>query len=228
MATVKLGILVSAIAGSVGGGTFQRDAQGTQLRNKPLPIRRRTSYTNTPRGATAYLSNRWKGLTSGQRAAWDVAASLLIWNNRFGDVITGKGYWLYLRVNHYQWLYDGTFSDTYGGGITFDAYADLACSYLATPRMDLSWSAPASVQANTVLLLFATPRLSLGKSAEFGQTRYIGSLPAADTSPTDIYPLWNARFGQTTAVPAQVVITALPFSKARTAVGPPYLLKATP
>jgi hypothetical protein len=228
MASVKLGILVSAIAGSVGGGTFQRDAQGTQLRTKPLPILRRSVYTGTPRGITAYLDRRWAELTRSQRDGWDTGASTLTWYNRFGDVITGKGYWLWHRVNSLQWLTDLTTSDDYVGGLTFDAYADLACTYEATPKMELTWSAPASVQSDTVLMLFATPRLSLGKSAQFGQTRYIGSLAEGTNSGEDIYPLWNARFGQTTAVPAQVIITAQAFTKARTGVGPAYLVKAVP
>jgi hypothetical protein len=228
MATVKLGILVSAIAGSVGGGTFQRDAQGTQLRSKPLPIRRRTTYTNTQRGATSYLVRQWANLTDAQRTAWDVAASGLTWYNRFGDVITGKGYWLYLRCNQYRWLIGQNFVDDYGGGETLSAYVDLACTYEATPAMLLSWASPGAVQTGTVLLLFGTPRLSMGKSAQFGQTRFLGYLSAGDVPGQDIYTLWNNRFGQVPTGSTQVLLEAIPFAVARTEVGPTYAIRAIP
>jgi hypothetical protein len=228
MATVKLGILVSAIAGSVGGGTFQRDAQGTQLRNKPLPKLRRSLYTGTPRGITAYLTQRWRDIDPADQADWDVAASTMTWHNRFGDVITGKGYWLYLRVNHYLWLYNATTTDLYLGVGAIDAFADLACTYEATPKMEVTWSAPAVIGADSALLLFATPRMSLGTSADYGSSRYIGYIPEGEASGYDIYPQWNARFGQTTAVPANVYITAIPFNFGKPTVGPTYGIKAAP
>lgn len=227
MATVKLGILVAGLAGSVGGGTFQRDAQGTQLRTKPLPILRRTSFTAVQRPETAYLSRRWRELTNDQRAGWDLTASGLTWLNRFGDPITGHGYWLFLQCNQRLRQVGIDPVDDVQVVPTFDSYADFALVYDPSPKLELSWSTPSTVQAGTVLAVYATPRFSMGRSQPFGQQRFIGVIDAGASAPVDLYPKWNARFGQDLSVPANVLLTILPIDTVGGYAGPRYAVKST-
>lgn len=206
MAQARLGPLVSDIAGSIGGTTLQRSFLGTQLRSRPNPIRRRTSYTATARQSTTFASRTWKELSSTQRSGWQEVADGLVWYNRFGEVIRGKGYWLFLRCNQYLALLGEPPVLTATTPPTFEAITDAACSYSPVPVMALSWSSPAAVPSGIAWLLFASPRLSTGRSAPFGQLRFIGSLAAGRTSPQSILSRWHSRFNQYPAALTQAFL----------------------
>lgn len=97
MARVKFSPIVTDIAGSVGGVTFQRNKFGNTMREKPLPLNPATSAQYNVRKNIVIIQKAWYALTAAQRLQW----------NRFVDfsgqaTINDKskkltGYTLYLK-----------------------------------------------------------------------------------------------------------------------------------
>lgn len=71
MARVKYGPLVSEISGSVGGSTFQKSLYGNTLRNKPIPINKRTPGQINIRAFLQQLHSAWRTLSDDQRTQWN-------------------------------------------------------------------------------------------------------------------------------------------------------------
>lgn len=192
---VRLGPVVSAAAGSIGGVTFQRDPGGTILRSRPLPTLRRTIRTNTERQGWQYLSRRWAQLTQVQRDAWQTQADLLTWSNRFGDPVRGLGYWLYLRCNGYRILNGAAVVDAAGAVAPLTALGSpTATLTVATGILNVAWSVGAVPAAETWLYQATAPQ-SAGRSNPVGRFRQVGRFSAGQTSPQPVQVPYTARFG---------------------------------
>ena len=71
MARIKLGPLVTDIAGSIGGATFQRSRFGMTMRAKPLPLYSETPAQYLIRRLIVFLQYSWQGLSDAQRLQWN-------------------------------------------------------------------------------------------------------------------------------------------------------------
>jgi len=106
MARIKLGPVVTDIAGSIGGTTIQRSKFGYTIRSKPLPLYSQTSAQYTIRRLIAFLQYSWQILTDAQRLQW----------NRFlnfsGQTIVRdrsillSGQTLFIKYNLWRLMYD--------------------------------------------------------------------------------------------------------------------------
>jgi hypothetical protein len=70
MARIKYGSLVTDIAGSIGGSTFQRSAYGNTLRSKPNPIRSVSSAQLNIRAFMKQAHQAWAAMSSNERQQW--------------------------------------------------------------------------------------------------------------------------------------------------------------
>lgn len=70
MARIKLGPVVTDIAGSIGGTTIQRNKFGYSIRSKPLPLHSETSAQYNIREKIVLLQHSWQALTDAQRLQW--------------------------------------------------------------------------------------------------------------------------------------------------------------
>lgn len=192
---VKFGPIVSVAAGSIGGTTFQRSQIAPIVRSKPLPIRRRTSYTNQPRGTMGQWSRTWRTLRPTERTDWQTAADLLTWVNKFGDVIRGKGYWLYLRCNQVLSTLQLASVSSPGTPVVFTGITGLTSAGSVATTCSLSWSAPDPTETGTAWMVFATQPMSAGRSTAPGAYRYIGRIGPGRSSPQVIGSLYDAKFG---------------------------------
>lgn len=228
VAQAKLGPLVSAIAGSIAGTTFQRMQAAAQIRSKPLPRYRATTYTNSTRQLTGTLARMWKTLTPEQRAYWGEVAESITWYNRFGDEIRGLGYWLFLRCNQYRILVGQSIvTDAVLPG-TFETFAGMACTFAATPAMSLTWDTPTNVPADYSFAVFATPPISAGRSKAFGLQRFIGLVPEGASSPYNLLDLYHNRFAQYPDG-SRISLLTLRLVELNTGhIGPPIAVTASP
>lgn len=218
---VVLGPLVSDAAGSIGGTTFQRSPIGAQVRSKPSPTPRRTPYTSIQRPQTQYLSRLWRTLSSADRARWQTEADAQTWYNRFGTVIRGLGYWLFLRCNQYLAMIEGTPVTVPGTLTALDAITDPEGHFGIAADFPISWHTPSAVSAGQCWLVFASRWCSPGRTVAREQTRYIGSIPELKTSPTDLYAEYVTRFGQAPPSGQIVFVTLLPIDQVSGYPGPP-------
>lgn len=205
---VKLGPLVTDAAGSIGGSTFQRNFVATQVRVKPLPTLRRTVYTDQFRTRIQELSRMWRLLTALQRADWQATADTLVWLNKFGDVIRGKGYWLYIRCNTYLMMIGQPDSSAPTAVQPLSTFSGLSGDFSAVSTWPINWTLPAATYGYEYTAVFASRWASPGRTATFGGLRFIGLMPPGSASGVDMYPDYVTRFGQAPP-PNMVVFTRL-------------------
>jgi hypothetical protein len=211
---VKLGPLVTAAAGSIGGTTFQRNPVATIVRAKPLPILRRTRFTGNARSFTQLYSRSWRTLSNTQRADWQTEADGLVWLNKFGDTIRGLGYWLYIRCNQYLELIGGTPLSSPGAVVALDAIVDPSGDFTVAGTWPMNWTSPATVDARNVWAVFASRGMSAGRSAPFSALRFIGLVPVGTAPTFDLWNMWRARFGALPSAGQVIFATVMPIDDA--------------
>lgn len=102
MARIKLGPLVTDIAGSVGGATFQRNRFGMTMRNKPLPLYSQTPAQFKIRRLIAFLQYSWQDLTDPQRLQWNRFLDFSGQTIRRDRSIKLSGQTLYIKYQLYR------------------------------------------------------------------------------------------------------------------------------
>lgn len=178
----------------MGGTTFQRDRSGTVIRTRPIPILRRTEYTNHERSTWQLLTRTWRTLSQGDRDDWQTQADAITWTNKFGEVIPGLGYWLFLQTNGYRLLLGAGINTTAGTVAAIGAITGLTAVYnVAGGTLDVSWGS-GNVPADDRWFVFATPPLSGGRSGGFSRYRYIADISPTSASPIDLFASYQLRF----------------------------------
>lgn len=184
----KLGPLVSAIAGSIGGVTMQRSPGGTIVRSKPLPIQRPSRFSSIATQRTSTVNFAWRALTPTQRAAWQAFADTQTWYNRFGDPYAASGYVAFLKNNLGTLANAGAFIPL---PIAVDPPVTTACPLPANLRFlydsdtDIIFltSSDAATSADTVLTMYVSPIVSTGRKAYSGPRTWLGAVASATTLP---------------------------------------------
>jgi hypothetical protein len=99
MANIKLGAIITDIAGSVGGSTFRRTPRGIILYNKQgRQIKSAFSKRAVKNHLGAILSG-WSLLDGPTRSDWEDLAPLYPQKNKFGDDIVLSGRQFYTKLN---------------------------------------------------------------------------------------------------------------------------------
>ena len=224
---VKLGPLVTAAAGSIGGTTFQRNPVATQVRVKPLPILRRTVYTNAERGYAGQYARTWATLSAAQRTGWQTVADSIVWYNKFGDVIRGLGYWLFLQSSLNMRMLTLTPITTALPTIVLPAITGASGNLAVAGSFNVSWSAPNPVPAQNRWAVFCSPPMSAGRSAQYGKLRFIGSFATGAAPPVNIYSFYIARFPTPRVVGQVIFVEIVPYDSASGYPGVPVRYTAS-
>ncbi len=74
MARIKYGSIATEIRGSIGGTTFQRNAYGYTIKNKPNMVRLQSESQNEIHRYMTAVSQRWLAITQVQRNHWEAFA----------------------------------------------------------------------------------------------------------------------------------------------------------
>ncbi len=98
MAIIRVGALVGAISGTVGGQTFVTGGRSTVVRNKPAARARTSPSLARERSRWAVGVNSWGGLTTGQQDAWRTAARNLLATNVLGESSPRGGFNFYMQL----------------------------------------------------------------------------------------------------------------------------------
>lgn len=106
MARIKLGPLVTDIAGSIGGATIQRNRFGYTMRSKPLPLHSETPAQYNIRRKIIALQYAWQDLTDDQRLQWDRFINFSGQSIRRDRSARMSGHGLFLKYQLFRLLYD--------------------------------------------------------------------------------------------------------------------------
>jgi len=87
-------------SGSTGGAVFSHNRYGAYIRARSIPVNPQTARQTAMRNYTRNLAIRWYAtLTVDQRAAWDLYADDVGWQNKFGESVKLTGLNHYVRGN---------------------------------------------------------------------------------------------------------------------------------
>jgi len=106
MASIKLGPMITDIAGSVGGATFQRNRFGMTMRAKPLPLYSETPAQYNIRRLIISLQYSWQALTDAERLQWNRFLDFSGQTIRRDRSIRLSGQTLYIKYQLCRLLYD--------------------------------------------------------------------------------------------------------------------------
>lgn len=99
MALLKLGAIVTAISGKVGGQTFGIGAQGNYIKNNGTYSKNPTKYQEKIRINTSYLLRLWQTLTPVQLLSWKVLVGQYAYFNRLGEKKAYNPYQIFMVLN---------------------------------------------------------------------------------------------------------------------------------
>ena len=97
MARVKFSPIVTDIAGSVGGFTFQRNKYGNTMRRKPLPINPATSAQYNIRQNIITIQKAWQDMTDAERLQWSRFPDYSMQSIKNNKSVKLSGHGLYLK-----------------------------------------------------------------------------------------------------------------------------------
>jgi hypothetical protein len=111
MARIKYSALVTEIKGSIGGTTFQSNAYGYTIKNKPRQVKPKSQYQNRSKLYLAAAAQQWNYLGSSSRGEWDAwaAANPQYAKNNPSAVLSGFA--VFVRVCQQIFLRSGDISD---------------------------------------------------------------------------------------------------------------------
>ena len=196
MALIKLGAMVVAISGKLGGHVFARNAGGAYIRTKVTPNNPQTVFQTSVRSVFAQISSTWSSITDAQRTSFRDKVVEFAKTNVFGDLKNPTGKALYQRLNQNLEL-------------TGQAQIQTAPSPGEIPQGVLTSviiGAPGVFNVNTTgdstgsnILIFATPILSAGTLFIKNRLRSIQVSDGAVDAILDIQSSYTARFGDALA-----------------------------
>jgi hypothetical protein len=189
------GVAVVDGRGHAGGSVFSKGRSGAYVRNKVTPVNRRTPAQQQVRAILAFFAQGWRALTTAQIAAWNGAASSgFSTNNIFGDAVKKTGIGLYIGLNtNLRTIGEPAISDPPVAGDVGNMLKVAPTAAVTGTTMFLFGENSAggnTVDANTTLVIVATPPVSKGISFVKSQYRIISTI--ATGANTDTSNLWSA------------------------------------
>ena len=117
MARIIYSGLVTEIAGSIGGTTFQRNAYGFTIKNKPNMVNAKKPLQNTRKTSFASTSQKWRGLTQTQRDLWIALSLSQPVPSRLNPNSNLNGFNLFCRYHNFLALVDDVATLTNPSGV---------------------------------------------------------------------------------------------------------------
>lgn len=217
MAIYQPSMWLPLISGSVGSTTFSNNSGGHYVKNKSNPTNPGTIRQTIIRGYLAQMAQAWRNLTEAQRLQWNGAAINFPYTDPFGDVHTYSGEVLFIKLG-VNLLNIGlaflTVPPTPQSSVNFNALSGAATFNVipasSTFTMVFAPTPTPSVALAQSTLVYATAGLSPGISNFNTRLRQIGVLAAGTASPTNIAPLYIAKFGNVPSVGSKIGFGLVP------------------
>lgn len=99
MARIKYGSIATEIRGSIGGQTFQGNAYGFTIKNKPNMARLQSQSQNEVHRMVTFITQYWEQITQAQRDAWNAWAISHPVTSKHNPLANLSGYAYFLKYN---------------------------------------------------------------------------------------------------------------------------------
>lgn len=206
---IKWGALVVDGRNKIGGQVASKNRHGAYMRNKVTPVNGRTSFQVAVRARLSSFASGWRGLTAGQRLAWNAAVSDYKKTDIFGDIQNPSGFNLYVKLN----------SNLANIGIAALTNPPLPVNVSVFTSGTLTAAAGAQTMSLAVLpavqptsetiVVRATPALSAGKSFVKSEFRQISTFTTATAGAYDLATAYIAKFGPVGPAGAKVFVEVI-------------------
>lgn len=214
MARIIYSGLVTEIKGSVGGTTFQSNAYGYTIKNKPRQKKPKTALQNKRKIYLALASQAWRSLTNSQRSDWNAwaAANPQYAKNNPSAVLSGFA--VFVRHQFQVYLAAGGYS----GVITSPSYTiypvDNVVWHLYNDAGDITlqgdWD---SGDGNHAVNIFISQPFSPTVNFAGSRTRFIQTADV-DDSPYNITNSYIAIYGKVPEIGQKVFIDNVQYNYA--------------
>lgn len=108
MATFKLGMIITDIAGSVGGTTLKRNGTYKVMMNKSTGTAYSRSLQNQALSYLGSIFKAWTFLSDADKSAWETQALNFTFPDKFGTLRNLTGRQLYIKLNGQNYKIDPT------------------------------------------------------------------------------------------------------------------------
>lgn len=199
MAKIKWsGIGIVDGRGKINGTVLSKNRGGAYARVKVTPSNPRSAAQMFVRSNLAFLAQKWKTLSQGQRDAWAGAVSNYTRTDVFGDVKTPTGYGLFMRIN--TALRDASTELFFNiPAPTVEVVSPESSSLTANvSTLNLVTSFPDDAEMNGYLLIDASPPLSQGVNSAGSRFKRIANLEVLDFSDltsTALFAAYSSVYG---------------------------------
>lgn len=192
------GAIVSEVRGTIAATTFARNKGGAVIRNRIVPINRRSPGQTARRQSLASLASAFRGLLQANIAAWNAAAANFPIQDNLGQTILMSGQQLYVRFNANLILIGASQITSPPSPTSFDSLAFTSLTATADDSA-VSLAFTPTVPTGFAMVVYATRPLSAGKTfVPESDFRFLTAIAAAQTSPQDLGTVYAAVFGAIT------------------------------
>lgn len=183
----------------VNGHVVSKNRYGSYIRTKVTPVNPQTDAQQAARNNLATWSQNWRSLAESDRQSWIDAAPNFPFTDIFGNIKFLSGQALYVKLNTNIANVSGTAIDTAPAPVGLPAIDSIALTASSGPSvLSLAYSIP-DANADSVLVVEATPNVAPGKSFVKNLFRYTTQVLSTTASPLVMTTAWTALFGDTVA-----------------------------
>jgi hypothetical protein len=196
MAKVQFGGIATDARGKLAGIVYSKNAAGAYVRQKVSPTQSLTTRRGLVRSRITNLSKYWSAtLTAAQIASWNAFAKNNPVTDVFGRSQTLSGIQTFCRLNAQILNVGGTQIDVPPPSLTIVGITTITVTAVAgVAALSIAYTAT-PLAANTVLNVFATQQLPVGRTFTKPFMRWIFSSAAAAASPANVLAAYTAKFG---------------------------------
>ena len=206
---LKFGMIVTDGRNKLGGHVLSKNRGGNYARTKVTPVNPRSVAQSNVRAIFTSLSQAWRGLLQTDRDAWNAAVINFQKTNIFGDLKSPSGFNLYQRLNN-------VLAQTGSGSIDIPPlpssigvfHITSVTATVASPSLSVILNS--ALDNDTVLMVFATPPLSPGKTFVKNQFRLISVIQPEGTTPFNALASYVAKYGGVGVIGQKIFIQTVP------------------
>lgn len=193
MARIKYGSIATEIRGSIGGTTFQRNAYGFSIKNKPNMVRLQSESQNEVHRYMTAVSQRWLAITEVQRNHWNAFALAHPVPSVHNPDAMLTGYTFFLKYNLIRAV-SGVYilDEPTDGSLTLhpiNPYVRKAPGALLVCPMS------GAVYLEWAYNVYLSPPVKATESYNLSKTRFVGHGNLSN-SENDVTDLYQAAFGK--------------------------------
>lgn len=203
MALLKMGAIVTALSGKIGGQTIGISRFGQYIKNTGTYINQATPKRKKANAFLAVLTSHWRKVKQGDKDAWTALAPAIPYINRLGNSVVYSGFNLFVRWNYNVVLINKAIQDA-PLPLSILTPAKIIDLKLNGAKIDLT--IPDGDNAVFCKIYISQP-MSLGDNQYKKRLRYAGFYDIATLKATiDIVPLIQTLFGQTMSLTKYYVV----------------------